>query len=204
MRRVKLSAISPRRPVFWLLLALAAPGCHHAEENNYTSVSEPPTVQLIQPQVRNLVRVVGQPSFIEAYERTSIFPKLAGYIQEWKVDIGDKVKKDQVLATLFIPELVEEHGTKGATVVLDKERIDLAKKVVEVAGADVKAARGAGRGGEGRGREIQGRCRSLGLGSQAAPTRGRRGRGRPPGPARVGQSAQGEHRVLGRVRRRPC
>ena len=103
--------------------------------------SEPPTVRLIQPQVRNLVRVVGQPSFIEAYERTSIFPKLAGYIQEWKVNIGDKVKKDQVLATLFIPELVEEHGTKGATVVLDRERIALAKKVVEVATADVKAAK---------------------------------------------------------------
>jgi multidrug efflux pump subunit AcrA (membrane-fusion protein) len=141
MRRVILSAISSRRPVLWLLVALAASGCHHEEENHYKSVAEPPTVQLIQPQVRDIVRVVGQPSFIEAYERTSIYPKLAGYIQEWKVDIGDKVKKDQVLATLFIPELVEEHGTKGATVVLDKERIDLAKQVVEVATADVKAAK---------------------------------------------------------------
>ncbi len=140
MRRVILSAISPRRPVLWLLVALTATGCHHEEENHYTSVSEPPTVQVIQPQVRHLVRVVGQPSFIEAYERTSIFPKLAGYIQEWKVDIGDKVKKDQVLAILFIPELLEEHGTKEATVVLDRERIVLADQVVEVAVADVKAA----------------------------------------------------------------
>jgi HlyD family secretion protein len=144
MRRVILtpSAITPRPPVFLvlLLIALAAPGCHDKTENHYISVSEPPTVRVIEPQVKDLVRVVGQPSFIEAYERTSIYPKLAGYIQEWKVDIGDKVKKDQVLATLFIPELLESHGTKGATVVLDRERIVLADQVVEVAVADVKAA----------------------------------------------------------------
>jgi len=133
------------RPAPWLLLgllaALVAPGCHHEEGSHYTSVAEPPTVRLMQPQVRKIVRIVGQPSFIEAYERTSIYPKLAGYIEKWNVDIGDKVKRDQVLATLFIPELVEEHGTKGATVGLDVERVALAKEVVQVADADVKAAK---------------------------------------------------------------
>ncbi len=53
---------------------------------------------------------VGQPSFIEAYERTSIYPKLTGYIEKWIVDIGDRVKKGEMLATLFVPELVEEYG----------------------------------------------------------------------------------------------
>ena len=51
------------------------------------------------PRLRTIVRTVGQPSFIEAYERTSIYPKLTAYIEKWIVDIGDKVKKDQVLAT---------------------------------------------------------------------------------------------------------
>ena len=135
----------PHRLAPWLaiglLAALAAPGCHHEEPSHYTSVAEPPTVRLIQPPVRKIVRVVGQPSFIEAYERTSIYPKLAGYIEKWNVDIGDKVKKDQVLATLFIPELLEEHGTKGASVGLDREKVALAREVVEVARADVQAAR---------------------------------------------------------------
>ena len=57
------------------------------------------------------------------------------------MDIGDKVKKGDVLATLFVPELVEDFGTKKATVELDKERIELALKMVEVAEADVKAAK---------------------------------------------------------------
>jgi multidrug efflux pump subunit AcrA (membrane-fusion protein) len=126
--------------LFGLLTALAAPGCGHQAKIEFANSTKPPTVQVIQPKVRNIVRVVGQPSFIEAYERTSIYAKPTAFIEKWIVDIGDKVKKDQVLATLFVPELVEDHETKGATVVLDRERIALAKEVVEVARADVKAA----------------------------------------------------------------
>jgi multidrug efflux pump subunit AcrA (membrane-fusion protein) len=100
-------------------------------------------VRLIQPPVRKIVRVVGQPSFIESYERTSIYPKMTAYIEKWIVDIGDRVKKGDVLATLFVPEIVEDFGTKTATVALDKEQIDLARKTVEVAEADVKSAEAA-------------------------------------------------------------
>jgi HlyD family secretion protein len=126
--------------VFWVLAALVAPGCGHEARIEFTHDTKPPTVQVINPAVRNIVRVVGQPSFIESYERTSIYPKPTAYIQKWIVDIGDKVKKGDVLAILFAPELIEEDGTKKATVVLDRERIVLAKEMVEVAKADVKAA----------------------------------------------------------------
>jgi len=126
--------------LFGLLSALAMPGCSHKGEVSFTSATKPTTVQVINPTVRNIVRVVGQPSFIESYERTSIYPKPTAYIQKWIVDIGDKVKKGDVLATLFAPELIEEDGTKKAAVVLDQQRIALAKEVVEVAKADVMAA----------------------------------------------------------------
>jgi HlyD family secretion protein len=123
-----------------LLASLTASGCGGEEKAHYSSVSKPQTVRLIHPEARKIVRVVGQPSFIEAYERTSIYPKMTAYIEKWIVDIGDKVKKGQVLATLFVPEIVEDFGTKKATVKLDEQRIELARKMVEVAGADVKAA----------------------------------------------------------------
>ncbi|MBV8309601.1 MAG: efflux RND transporter periplasmic adaptor subunit [Planctomycetaceae bacterium] len=126
--------------LFGLLPALAVPGCGHEARIEFTNVTKPTTVQVINPTVRNIVRVVGQPSFIESYERTSIYPKPTAYIQNWIVDIGDKVKKGDVLAILFAPELIEEYGTKQANVVLDQQRIALAKEVVEVAKADVAAA----------------------------------------------------------------
>jgi hypothetical protein len=123
-----------------LLAALAAAGCGDEQKSDYQSVAKPPTVQVIKPQVRTIVRVVGQPSFIEAYERTAIYPKLNAYIDNWVADIGDRVKKDAVLATLFVPELVEEFQTKNAAVKLDEERVRLAEQVVKVAEAEVKAA----------------------------------------------------------------
>ncbi len=119
---------------------LAAPGCHRAAEKHGPSVTKPPNVRLTRPQVRDIVRVVGQPSFTQSYERSSVYPKMNAYILKWIVDIGDKVKKGEVLATLFVPELVAEHGAKKATVVLDQERVALANVAVQVADADVAAA----------------------------------------------------------------
>ena len=36
---------------------------------------EPPIVQLIQPKARNIVRVVGQPSFVESLRAPSVYPE---------------------------------------------------------------------------------------------------------------------------------
>jgi multidrug efflux pump subunit AcrA (membrane-fusion protein) len=124
-----------------LLAVVAAPGCGHKKEGKPPSAAEPPTVRVIKPEYRKIVRVVGQPSFVESYERTSIYPKVTGYIKKWYVDIGDKVKKGDLLATLFVPELEEDWETKKATVKLDEERVELALKIVEVAKADVEAAK---------------------------------------------------------------
>jgi RND family efflux transporter MFP subunit len=129
-----------RQLKFLLLAAVVASGCSHEAKIDFKTVTKPPTVQVISPPTRTIVRTVGQPSFIESYERTSIYPKLTGYIEEWKVDIGDKVKKGQTLATLFVPELVEDYETKKATVGLDEQRVELALKLVQVAEAEVKSA----------------------------------------------------------------
>ena len=123
-----------------LLAGFGALGCGRQAKIQFDIGGKPLSVRMVQPPVRTIVRVVGQPSFIESFERTSIFPKPTAYVQKWIVDIGDKVKKGDVLATLFAPELVEELKTKKAAVVLDQERIDLARKQVDVAAADVKAA----------------------------------------------------------------
>ncbi len=144
------SAARPDRPAGFgwracILLAgflavLVAPGCEQKPKNDYKSVDEPPAVRLVKPQVRTIVRTVAQPSFVQSFERSSVFPKMNAYILKWNVDIGDKVKKGDVLANLFVPELIADHQTKQAMVVLDRERIALAKEVVEVAKADVEAA----------------------------------------------------------------
>ncbi len=125
---------------FWLLAVLAASGCAKSEETA-PSVSEPPILYAVHPEPRKIVRVVGQPSFVQSYERTSIYPKMTGYIEKWNVDIGDKVQKGDVLADLFVPEMLEHWETTKATVLYDQERVRLARKDVLVAIAVVKAAK---------------------------------------------------------------
>lgn len=116
MHRVSLLMCLDRRVrgrlmLVWLVAALMGAGCHREPEIEFITATKPPTVRLVHPLARKLVRVVGQPSFIESYERTSIYPKPTAYIQDWVVDIGDKVQKVDVLARLFA-ELVEELGSK--------------------------------------------------------------------------------------------
>ena len=67
--------------VVGLLAALTAPSCHGRRQARPAVDDKPPTVQVIRPQVQDIVRVVGQPSFIEAYERTSIFAKPTAFIK---------------------------------------------------------------------------------------------------------------------------
>ncbi len=127
-------------PAYCLVAALAAAGCSE-EKKVAPSVSEPPVLNVMHPQIRKITRVVGQPSFVQAYERTSVYPKMTAYIEKWNVDIGDKVQKGDVLADLFVPELREEWASRKASVEYDRERVRLAQKDVEVARADVEAAR---------------------------------------------------------------
>jgi multidrug efflux pump subunit AcrA (membrane-fusion protein) len=125
---------------FWLLASLACIGCSE-QKKAAPSVLEPPVLSAVHPQLRRITRVVGQPSFVQSYERTSIYPKTTAYIEKWNVDIGDQVRRGDVLADLFVPELREEWSTKKATVQFDTERVRVAKKDVKVATAEVAAAR---------------------------------------------------------------
>jgi multidrug efflux pump subunit AcrA (membrane-fusion protein) len=96
---------------------------------------------LVKPERRTITRHVGQPAYIVAFERTSMYPRIAGYIRKWNVDIGDSIKKDQVLAELFVPDLEAEYHEKQAQVVRDTANIAVAEQSVSVAESKLESAR---------------------------------------------------------------
>jgi RND family efflux transporter MFP subunit len=99
-----------------------------------------PQVQLVKADLRNILRTVGQPGFVYAYEQTAIYAKVAGYVKKWYVDIGDPIKKDQEIATLYVPELDAELLQKKAQVEMDETQILVAGRMVEVATNNIKVA----------------------------------------------------------------
>src|SRR5271157_1489615 len=69
------------------------------------AVSRLPTAQVIKPRRGGMERITDQPGTIRAFERATLYSKVSGYLQDLKVDRGDPVKKDQILAQIYVPEL---------------------------------------------------------------------------------------------------
>ena len=114
------------------LLALTLAGCGEHQVAAPAAQTEP-RVHLTHPERRTIERTVGQPAFVNAYEQTSIYPKISGYVKKWNVDIGDRIEKDALLADLFVPELDAQFQQQQAEVARDEILIEVARQLVEVA-----------------------------------------------------------------------
>lgn len=137
-----LRARMPKRilslPLFCAFLA----GCHHASEQG-PAVSQTPTapvVQVSRMQLANQLQVAGE--FMPMQE-VDLHAKVAGYIRRIYVDIGDRVKAGQVLATLDVPELVAQVQGATAGVRQTQEQITRANSEVLRAQADYEALHAA-------------------------------------------------------------
>ncbi len=96
-----------------------------------------PVVTVVRPERTSLYWTIRQPGSIEAFEEAPILPKIAGYVEEWKVDIGDHVRKGQLLATLWVPESAATLRQKEAAVNRDEVQIVLARTALQAAEANV-------------------------------------------------------------------
>jgi HlyD family secretion protein len=140
-------------------LLLGVCGCSKESNSNAAPLTEGSANSQVDrvvagpPQRKTLVLSTSQPARIEAYEETPLYAKLAGYVGEVRVDIGDPVKKGQSLATLQIPELGNEVAQKEALLAQAEAEVNLAaanvdafKAAAETAEAQVvEAQAGVGR-----------------------------------------------------------
>ena len=92
------------------------------------------------PQRRTIDYTIDQPGFVDAFEQTSIFSKVSGFIEHFYVDIGQEVKKGELLAEISVPELDEDHQLKMAQVDFDKSLLKQAQQLVVVAKSNVQMA----------------------------------------------------------------
>jgi HlyD family secretion protein len=149
-----------RREIPFLLLAasvlVTSPGCNRkpAAGGGPAPAAAAPQVSVVKSQKKAVQRVVEQPGSVQAFEETALYPNVSGYVEALEtdpdkkdrpehdrfVDIGSRVKADQVLARFAVPELEEEYKQKKALVKQAEAEVVQAEKALAASQAAVAAS----------------------------------------------------------------
>lgn len=96
-----------------------------------------PVVEAAAPRRAALAKRLRSNATLSAYEEADLFAKVAGYLSEVRVDIGDHVKAGQVLAVIDIPETEKELREAEAQLEARRQALNSAARQVERARADL-------------------------------------------------------------------
>jgi RND family efflux transporter MFP subunit len=118
LRRIRLGSV--------LIMALAAFSCNQApvQEQGHPEETTAPaqTVAVVRVTRQDLSRGVTLTAEFKPYQEVEIHAKVAGYVKQINVDVGDHAKAGDVLATLEIPELQDDlKKAEAAVLTADQE-----------------------------------------------------------------------------------
>lgn len=101
-------------------------GCSRSGAVQAAAVADPtPTVAVAKASFEDLSQGTVLTANFEPYQEIDVMSKVAGYVKTIKVDIGDRVRQGQVLATLEVPEMADDLAKAGATV--DRSTADVSR-----------------------------------------------------------------------------
>jgi RND family efflux transporter MFP subunit len=122
---------------------LLAVGCDHSREGAAAGRAKTAPgkseegatggIKVIHAERRDMKTNVVQPGTIQAFEVTPVYSRISGYVQRYLYNIGDRVKKGDVLIEMWIPDYVEQHSEKSA-------EVKKAEVMIRVAAASLRAA----------------------------------------------------------------
>jgi RND family efflux transporter MFP subunit len=100
------------------LAAFIASSCskHESVQARSTQSSEIPTVAVAKATTEDLSHDLVLTAEFKPFQEIDVMAKIAGYIKEINVDVGDHVKQNQLLATLEIPEMADDLRRADASV----------------------------------------------------------------------------------------
>jgi RND family efflux transporter MFP subunit len=79
------------------------------------------------------------PAEIDAWQATSVYARIKGYMKSWKADRGDRVEAGQVLAVIDAPEFDQELRRSQADLLQGKAEAQQARTALDEAKANVDA-----------------------------------------------------------------
>jgi RND family efflux transporter MFP subunit len=116
-----------------------------AQEDGATASGEhqvaPLRVKVVHPKEGGVERLVRRPATVQAFDFADLYAKVSGYLENQQVDIGSKVKKDDVLASVYAPELHKNVEKASADLTKARASAKAAAARVSKAEADLESAR---------------------------------------------------------------
>jgi RND family efflux transporter MFP subunit len=105
------------------------------------AVPDMPTVPTATVQPANLTNELVLTAEFTPYQDVDVMAKVAGYVKNIRVDIGDHVREGDLLATLEVPELQDERAKATAGLAAAQANISTARSTVKQAEASANIAR---------------------------------------------------------------
>ena len=101
---------------------------HEGEKlKQWTEKQAIPPVAVVTPKRGGETRDLVLPGNVEAFYSASIHSQVMGYVQDWRKDIGAKVKQGDILAVVNTPELDERVAVAQSELAKAKANLALAK-----------------------------------------------------------------------------
>ena len=87
----------------------------------------PPPVDVVKVAPAPPTHDLTLPGNAQAWYESTIYARVSGYVDHWTADIGDRVEKGQVLATIDTPELDDQLRAAQARVAADESEVKVAE-----------------------------------------------------------------------------
>jgi RND family efflux transporter MFP subunit len=104
---------------------------HGVAEAGEAAYSRPPPVDVVIAEAATVGQDLVLPGETAAWYESTIYARVNGYVASWQVDIGDQVKKGQVLATIETPELDAELAAAKAQLQSSQAQVQARKAEAE-------------------------------------------------------------------------
>ena len=120
---------NPRALLFVMASALSISSCakHEPVQASNLKSSEAPTVAVAKTSTEDLSHGLVLTAEFRPYQEVDVMAKIAGYIKQINVDVGDRVRQGQLLATLEIPEMGDDLKRADAAVVRSRAEVTRAQ-----------------------------------------------------------------------------
>jgi RND family efflux transporter MFP subunit len=103
------------RSFFVFLAATIVFGCSgNREKTTPVAKSQVDSVRVFLLKKDSVSKSLKLPGELHPWERAEVYAKVEGYVKELKIDIGDRVKKNDILLILDAPEIVANYAKASA------------------------------------------------------------------------------------------